>query len=235
MEATTQTFTLDSAADATLDIAVSTLDNTLRGALFVPAGALDNGGSSSLQIESVGDSELRSAINYVHKSRQVDYSGVTSNIFSMEQTVLSAAFKCVASTDPFNLNVQYQASVDNHELINEGTALKKDICLAVNPASDSWVCFDQYLSDREDSPITNISDTRFVGKGFAYFGTCKDATSDQQLVFAFAHIPIQSSTSSGSRNLLYLVQIIVVLSVVGGATLVLVVAWFNAISCAVPS
>ena len=228
VEATTQTFTLDSAADATLDIAVSTLDNTVRGALFVPAGALDNGGSSSLQIESVGDSELRSAINYVHKSRQVDYSGVTSNIFSMEQTVLSAAFKCVASTDPFNLNVQYQASVDNHELINAGTALKKDICLAViNPASDSWVCFDQYLSDREDSPITNISDTRFVGKGFAYFGTCKDATSDQQLVFAFAHIPIQSSTSSGSRNLLYLVQIIVVLSVVGGATLVLVVAWFT--------
>ncbi len=225
----TQTITLDSSADTTVDMAVSQVDNSVRGQLFIPAGALMNGTDTpTFTIQAVSDDELRSAINYVHRSRQAEYTGVPDNMFTMEQTVLSPAFKCVASADPFDLKVQFIADLDNSALINPGTSDKTDICLAViYPSSSAWVCVDQLKDQRLEQPIVNTSDTRFVGKGQGFFQTCLDSNTNSQLVFAYAHIPLQANTSQGERNYKYFIQVVAVLVVTLTATLVLVVFWLT--------
>mmetsp|Transcript_10157 Transcript_10157/g.18511 ORF Transcript_10157/g.18511 Transcript_10157/m.18511 type:complete len:3701 (+) Transcript_10157:26-11128(+) len=113
-------------ADETVNIAVSAIDLSVRGRLVIPAGAIgaNSNNQTVIEVQEVSDDELRSAINYVHRSRQGDFS-VNDNLFTMEQTVLSAAFKCSASQDPFNLKIGYNALVDNSDLINPGLAEKK--------------------------------------------------------------------------------------------------------------
>jgi len=223
----TQTFDLQPNSDSTHVIAVSEIDLSVRAELYFPAGSIvpADGSNPVFQVEQVSDLELRSAINYIHRSRQGDFDGVPCNIFSMEQTTLSPAFKCSANQDPFSLKVQYTSRIDNSDLINPGTPNKTDICLAViNPASASWVCVAEYVTERNDQPITNTSETRFVGRGNAFFDSCKDKDGSQY-IFAFAHIPKQASTSSGESKLIYLIQVIVVICVVVSLVMVLLIAW----------
>jgi len=176
-------------------------------------------------VERVSDEVLRSAVTYIHRSRKGDFDSAT---FTAAQTVLSPAFKCSASQDPFNFEISFRSLIDNYELINPGNPNKTDICLAtLTPSSQSWVCISELVAERDLNPITNTTETRSKGRGTGWFKSCKDVNGEQ-LVFAFAHIPKQASVSNGSQNLWYLYQIIIVLCIVGGLVIILTICWCTA-------
>jgi len=218
----TQVFEVGS-NDVSHGIAVSSFDLSVRGEIIIPGGAIVSSGQTTFKVEQVSDSQLNEGVNYVHRSRQGDFD---SGTFSMEQTVLSPAFKCVASQDPFSLQIQYRARLDNAQLINPEED-KKDICLAtIVPASKAWVCVAEFVEERNDQPIVNTTESRLVGKGSGLFQSCLDENGDQ-LIYAFAHIPAQSSVSESKGNLFYIIQIIVVLCVIGALSLVFGIAWWT--------
>ncbi|GAB5369195.1 hypothetical protein AAMO2058_001384700 [Amorphochlora amoebiformis] len=222
----TQTFTLNPNLPSSFVIATSSIDLTPRAELMIPAGAIgaNTDGSVTFTVEMTGDDVLRGGNMYIHRSRG-DFGGVSNGQFSIEQAILSPAFRCRASADPFNFGIVYTALVDNPLLINANTANKTDICLAVlKPTSQSWVCIAEFLEDRKAHPIFNASESRFIGEATGLLYTCLDSNGDQ-MTFAFAHVPEQATRSSGKVNDFYFVQLIVVLVVVFFAACIIVFIW----------
>eukprot|EP00466_Bigelowiella_natans_P006181 jgi/Bigna1/145231/aug1.96_g19939 len=228
---TSQTFQLTN-YDLDFDIAISARDLSARASIYIPSGSIlvsDAPGNenATFTVERVSDEVLRSAVTYIHRSRKGDFDSAT---FTAAQTVLSPAFKCSASQDPFNFEISFRSLIDNYELINPGNPNKTDICLAtLTPSSQSWVCISELVAERDLNPITNTTETRSKGRGTGWFKSCKDVNGEQ-LVFAFAHIPKQASVSNGSQNLWYLYQIIIVLCIVGGLVIILTICWCTAVS-----
>ncbi|GAB5372930.1 hypothetical protein AAMO2058_001706500 [Amorphochlora amoebiformis] len=218
----TQTIYVKQGKASDVDVAVSPIDNSVRASLHIPGGAItDPDGNAWLSIDGVSTSELRAGINYLHSS--VQFSGLDNGQMTFEQTVLSPAFTCRASTEPFNGFVTFSAFVDNWDLISVN-----DICLAgLFPSSDSWVCLYEYSSNRPNFPVVNVSESRFQGIARQSFWRCLDPETSEPIIYAFAHIPLMKSTSDGDGTNIFLVAIIIVISLVFGGTIVLLVAWFT--------
>lgn len=106
------TVTVNPSAKTRVDLAVDDSNNVVSS-VSIPPGSLLSTSDNAISIEfrPVGDSQLRSAENAIHPTRQVEY-GLQ---MTYAETLLSVAFECVVPptvAPNFALNLTYSAYVD---------------------------------------------------------------------------------------------------------------------------
>jgi len=155
------TVTVDPSAPTSVSLALDSSNNVISSVLL-PSGSLLSTTQTTITIEfrPVGDSQMRSAENAVHPTRQGEFG----DHLGYPETLLSVALECVvptAVTSPFNLNLTYSAIIDftrrptTQYLTNQKEG--PDVCLAylyLIPALrySRWVCYPDGVTVRHAKP-----------------------------------------------------------------------------------
>jgi len=155
--------TVNPSAATDVDLAIDTSNNVIS-TILIPSGSLLSSNDDAITIEfrPVADSQMRSAENAVHPTRQSEYG----ETLTYAETLLSVALECVVPDtvySPFALNLSFTATIDftrhptTQYLSNNNQKEGPDVCLGFLyriPALrySRWTCFPDGVTARHNLP-----------------------------------------------------------------------------------
>lgn len=223
------TVTVNPSAKTRVDLAVDSSNNVVASVSLPPGSVLSASNNAiSIEFRPVGDSQLRSAENAIHPSRQFEFG--TRMTFA--ETLLSVAFECVVPSTVipnFALNLTYSAYVDftrkpsTQFLSTQNSG--PDVCLAYLyriPALrySRWACFPDGVVPRHSAPPNAMPAGVQLNRVQGPISDCGSGSKGK--IYGFIHSPLKAvnvnsaltEKSWAERNVLIVLMIFLAVAVV---------------------
>lgn len=201
------TVTVNPSTKTKVDLAIDESNNVVAS-VILPSGSLLSTGNNAISIEfrPVGDSQMRSAENAVHPTRQAEFG----TQMTYAESLLSVAFECVVSktvVPNFALNLTYSAYVDftrkpsTQYLSNQNSG--PDVCLAYLyriPALRyaRWTCFPDGVVPRHTVPPNTMPAGVQLNRVQGPISDCGSGSAGK--IYGFVHSPLKATNVNAAST-----------------------------------